>query len=145
MSQQSSPNQRRRVSPATIAVAILVVIAVILISIAGLYTDLLWFNQTGFQSVFLTQIFAQIALFIVGFALMFTVTLISFWLAYRNRPVYLRMPGESPFENYQEVIDNLRRLIMFGVPGVLGVFAGIAASAQWITALQFLNSTPAGR
>jgi len=145
LSQQSSPNQRRRVSPATIAVAILVVIAIILISIAGIYTDLLWFNQVGYQSVFLTQIIAQIVLFIVGFALMFTLTFISFWIAYRNRPVYLRMPGESPFENYQEIIDNLRRLIMFGVPGVLGVFAGIAASAQWITALQFLNSTPAGK
>lgn len=144
MSQQSSPASRRRVSPATIAVGILVVIATILISAAGIYTDLLWYNQLGFQSVFLTQIFAQVALFIAGFALMFALTLISFWVAYRNRPVYLRMPGESPFENYQQVIDNLRRVIMFGIPAVLGVFAGVAATAQWTTALQFLNSTPAG-
>jgi uncharacterized membrane protein (UPF0182 family) len=122
----------------------LVVIATILISAAGIYTDLLWYNQLGFQSVFLTQIFAQVALFIAGFALMFALTLISFWVAYRNRPVYLRMPGESPFENYQQVIDNLRRVIMFGIPAVLGVFAGVAATAQWTTALQFLNSTPAG-
>lgn len=144
MSQQSNPASRRRVSPATIAVGILVVIATILISAAGIYTDLLWYNQLGFQSVFLTQIFAQVALFIAGFALMFALTLISFWVAYRNRPVYLRMPGESPFENYQQVIDNLRRVIMFGIPAVLGVFAGVAATAQWTTALQFLNSTPAG-
>ncbi len=145
MSQPSSPAQRRGVSPATIAVGVLVVIATILISAAGIYTDFLWFNHLGFQSVFLTQIIAQVALFIVGFALMFAVTLLSFNLAYRFRPVYLRMPGESPFENYQQVIDNLRRLIMFGVPAVLGVFAGVAATAQWTTALQFLNSTPAGR
>ena len=145
MSQPSSPNQRRRVSPATIALGILVVIATVLISAAGIYTDLLWFNQLGFQSVFLTQIFAQVALFAAGFALMFALTLFSFWLAYRNRPVYLRMPGESPFENYQQVIDNLRRVIMFGVPAILGVFAGVAATSQWTTALQFLNSTPAGR
>jgi len=145
LSQPSSPAQRRGVSPATIAVGVLVVIATILISAAGIYTDFLWFNHLGFQSVFLTQIIAQVALFIVGFALMFAVTLLSFNLAYRFRPVYLRMPGESPFENYQQVIDNLRRLIMFGVPAVLGVFAGVAATAQWTTALQFLNSTPAGR
>ena len=145
MSQQSSPAQRRRVSPATIAVGILVVIATILISAAGIYTDLLWYLQIGFESVFLTQIFAQVVLFLAGFALMFAVALVSFWLAYRHRPVYLRMPGESPFENYQQVIDNLRRLIMFGVPAVLGVFAGVAATAQWTTALQFINSTPAGR
>lgn len=142
---QPAPAQRRRVSPATIAVGILVVIATILISVAGIYTDLLWFNELGFQSVFLTQIFAQIALFTAGFAIMFVLTFISFWLAYRHRPVYLRMPGESPFENYQQVIDNLRRLIMFGVPAILGVFAGVAATAQWTTALQFLNSTPSGR
>jgi len=145
LSQPSSPAQRRGVSPATIAVGVLVVIATILISAAGIYTDFLWFNHLGFQSVFLTQIIAQVALFIVGFALMFAVTLLSFNLAYRFRPVYLRMPGESPFENYQQVIDNLRRLIMFGVPAVLGVFAGVAATSQWTTALQFLNSTPAGR
>ena len=145
MSQPSSPAQRRGVSPATIAVGVLVVIATVLISAAGIYTDFLWFNHLGFQSVFLTQIIAQVALFIAGFALMFAITLLSFNLAYRFRPVYLRMPGESPFENYQQVIDNLRRLIMFGVPAVLGVFAGVAATAQWTTALQFLNSTPAGR
>jgi len=145
LSTPSSPAQRRRISPATIAVGILVVIATILISAAGIYTDLLWFNQIGFQSVFLTQIFAQVALFLIGFALMFSITLVAFWLAYRHRPVYLRMPGESPFENYQQVIDNLRRLIMFGIPGILGVFAGVAATAQWTTALQFLNSTPSGQ
>jgi len=145
LSQPSSPAQRRGVSPATIAVGVLVVIATVLISAAGIYTDFLWFNHLGFQSVFLTQIIAQVALFIAGFALMFAITLLSFNLAYRFRPVYLRMPGESPFENYQQVIDNLRRLIMFGVPAVLGVFAGVAATAQWTTALQFLNSTPAGR
>ncbi|MDR9362563.1 MAG: UPF0182 family protein [Microbacteriaceae bacterium] len=145
MSQPASPAKRRRVSPATIAVGILVVIATILISAAGIYTDLLWFSELEFQSVFLTQIIAQVVLFLAGFAIMFVITLIAFWLAYRHRPVYLRMPGESPFENYQQVIDNLRRLIMFGVPGLLGVFAGTAATAQWTTALQFFNSTPSGK
>lgn len=145
MSQPASPAKRRRVSPATIAVGILVVIATILISAAGIYTDLLWFSELEFQSVFLIQIIAQVVLFIAGFALMFVITFIAFWLSYRHRPVYLRMPGESPFENYQQIIDNLRRLIMFGVPGLLGVFAGTAATAQWTTALQFFNSTPSGK
>lgn len=145
MSQPASPAKRRRVSPATIAVGILVVIATILISAAGIYTDLLWFSELEFQSVFLIQIIAQVVLFIAGFALMFVITFIALWLSYRHRPVYLRMPGESPFENYQQIIDNLRRLIMFGVPGLLGVFAGTAATAQWTTALQFFNSTPSGK
>jgi len=81
LSQPSSPAQRRGVSPATIAVGVLVVIATVLISAAGIYTDFLWFNHLGFQSVFLTQIIAQVALFIAGFALMFAITLLSFNLA----------------------------------------------------------------
>lgn len=147
MTQATSPNPSaspRRISPATIAVGILIAIIAVLLSVAGAYTDFLWFRQLGFQSVFITQIVAQIALFIAGFLVMFAITWLATFLAYKTRPIYIRMPGESPFENYQQILENLRKFIMLGVPALLGIFGGIAAFAQWEAALLFLNSSPAG-
>ncbi|MTA82830.1 MAG: hypothetical protein F2546_01800, partial [Actinobacteria bacterium] len=63
--------QRPAISPSTIAIGIVVVIGAILLSVAGLYTDVLWFDHLGFLSVLSTQIFAQSALFTVS-ALVFT-------------------------------------------------------------------------
>jgi len=142
----SSPSgvSQRRVSPAAVALTILAVIVVALVSAAGFYTDLLWFDQLGFQSVFLTQIFAQVIMFLIAFVLMASVTFLSLLLAWRSRPVYLRLPGESPFEQYQQLLDGLRRVIMFGLPAVLGVLGGLAASAQWSTALLYINRVPSG-
>ena len=81
---------RPRISPSTIAIGIVVVIGAILLSVAGLYTDVLWFEHLGFLSVLTTQIFSQILLFTAS-ALAFTlVTGLGLWLAFRFRPVYLK-------------------------------------------------------
>lgn len=147
MTQATSPSpspSSRRISPATIALGILIAIVAVLLSVAGAYTDFLWFRQLGYQSVFITQIVAQIVLFLVGFVVMFAITWLATFLAYKTRPVYIRMPGESPFENYQQILDNLRKFIMIGLPALLGIFGGIAAFAQWEAALLFINSSPAG-
>jgi len=62
MTQAANQGIRRpSISPSTIAIGIVVVIGAILLSVAGLYTDVLWFDQLGFLSVLSTQIFAQSA------------------------------------------------------------------------------------
>jgi uncharacterized protein len=105
---------------------------------------LLWFGQLGYQGVFVTQILAQVIMFVIAFVIMGSVTFVSLLLAWRSRPIYLRLPGESPFEQYQQLLDGLRRVIMIGLPAVLGVLGGLAAAAQWPTALLYLNRVEAG-
>ena len=136
---------RPTLSPSTIAIGIVVVIGAILLSVAGLYTDVLWFDQLGFLNVLTTQIFAQIALFTVS-ALAFTlITGLGLWLAFRFRPVYLKFADErSPFEQYRQLVDQLRKAVMIGIPLALGALAGLAVAPNWGIVLSYLNQTPFG-
>lgn len=136
---------RPTLSPSTIAIGIVVVIGAILLSVAGLYTDVLWFDQLGFLSVLTTQIFAQSALFTVS-ALAFTlITGLGLWLAFRFRPVYLKFADErSPFEQYRQLVDQLRKAVMIGIPLALGALAGLAVAPNWGIVLSYLNRTPFG-
>jgi hypothetical protein len=136
---------RPNISPSTIAIGIVVVIGAILLSVAGLYTDVLWFDQLGFLSVLSTQIFAQSALFTAS-ALAFTlITGLGLWLAFRFRPVYLKFADErSPFEQYRQLIDQLRKAVMIGVPLALGALAGLAVAPSWGIVLSYLNRTSFG-
>lgn len=139
------PITRPKVSPATIALGVLFVIGAALLGAAGFYTDWLWFDQLGYLSVFRTQIFAQAILFVVaalGFGL---ITGLSLWLAYRFRPIYLKFPDErSPFEQYRQILEQLRRVVMIGVPVAFGILAGLATAPNWGVVLSWLNSTPYG-
>ena len=108
-------------------------------SAAGIYTDWLWFRQLDFEVVFFTQIVGQIVAFLVGFVIMTLLVAIGLMTAWRSRPVYLKMPDESPFQAYQQLLDGLRRVIMLGLPALLGVFGGLIAAREWQTAALWLN------
>ena len=141
----SAPLGRPKVSPATIALIVLVVIGAILLSVADLYTDVMWFDQLGFLSVLTTQIFSQAALFAAAALTFALITGVSLGLAYRFRPVYIRFPDESsPFEQYRQLLEQLRKVVMIGVPIVLGVLAGLAVAPSWGIVQSYLNRTPFG-
>jgi uncharacterized membrane protein (UPF0182 family) len=141
----AAPMGRPKVSPATIALVILVGIGAILFSISDFYTNVLWFDQLGFLNVLTTQILAQAALFAAGAVSFALITGVSLWLAYRFRPVYIRFPDESsPFEQYRQLLEQLRRVVMIGVPLGLGILAGLAVSPSWGIVLSYLNRTPFG-
>ncbi len=109
---------------------------------AGLYADWLWYSQLGYLSVLTTQWFATGAMFLIGFFAMAIPVWLSIEVAFRWRPVYAKL--SSQLDRYQQVVEPLRRLAMYGIPAVLGLFAGFAASANWKTALEWLNRTPSG-
>lgn len=78
---QSQPAMNRRVSPVSIAVGILAAILFALLSAAGIYTDWLWFDQLGYEEVFLTQILGQVIAFAIGFVVMALLVSIGLALA----------------------------------------------------------------
>ena len=102
---QSTPQQGRKVSPVSIAFGILAAIVFALVSAAGIYTDWLWFRQLDFEVVFFTQIIAQVVAFLIGFVIMTAVIAVGLMLAWRTRPIYLKMPDESPFQVYQQLLE----------------------------------------
>ena len=139
--QPSSSANRTRVS-LTITAVVIAVIVIAFFVFANLYTDILWFDQLGFLNVLTTGWFAGAIMFLVGFVAMAVPVWASIEIAFRARPVYAKL--NSQLDRYQQVIEPLRRLAMFGIPAVLGVFAGVSAASQWQTVLQWLNKTPFG-
>ena len=89
---------------------------------ANLLTDFMWFDQLGFESVLITQWTARVVMFVVGFLAMALPVWGAIQLAYRLRPVYARL--SSQLDRYQEVVEPLRRLAMWGIPVFFGFFAG---------------------
>jgi uncharacterized membrane protein (UPF0182 family) len=124
---------RRSRAPLAITAAIIAGLVILFFIFAGLYADVLWFDQLGFLSVLTTQWIASGALFVVGFLGMAVPVWVSIQIAYRLRPVYAKL--NSQIDRYQQVIEPLRRLAMYGIPALLGLFAGVAAATHWQTIL----------
>ncbi|OYC95101.1 UPF0182 family membrane protein [Microbacterium sp. Yaish 1] len=136
----ATPSRSRRAVGITLAVIAAVVVAFFIF--ASLYADWLWFRQLGFDGVLVTQWTARAIMFVVGFVAMAVPVWLSIQLAYRLRPVYARL--SSQLDRYQEVVEPLRRLGMWGIPTFFGFFAGFAASAQWETVALWLNGGTTG-
>ncbi|MFT4219782.1 MAG: UPF0182 family protein [Microbacterium sp.] len=140
MTTTSAPNQatpRRSRRAIAITLAVLAVLVAGFFAFSNLYADWLWFTQLGYQNVLTTQWIARVVMFAIGFVGMAVPVWLAIQLAYRLRPVYARL--SSQLDRYQEVIEPLRRLSMWGIPIFFGFFAGFAASAQWEVTWLWLN------
>lgn len=135
---------KRRVSPTAIATVIVVAIGIAILGILAVYTDLLWFGQLGFESVFVTRIGAQAGLFAVAAAFMGLLTWLSFYIAYRTRPIYLKFSDDDRFGSYRRALEELRKILMIGVPIIFGVLGGAAVANSWDVVLTWLNRTYTG-
>lgn len=137
------PRRRRGALGPTIVV--LVVLGILLMLTAQLWTEWLWFDAAGYLQVLRTEWVTRAVLFVLGFLVMAGAVYASMTIAYRTRPVYApSTPEQASLDQYREMIEPLRRLVMLAAPAVLGFFAGIAASGQWQTILIFLNREPFG-
>lgn len=112
---------------------------------SGIYADILWFDQLGYLDVFVKQNVTQAAIFIVAALIMGATVYASLRIAYGARPIYAPdADGQDNLSRYQETIEPVRRLAMIGIPALLGLFAGTAASSQWQQVLLFFNQVPYG-
>ncbi|MFK4761368.1 UPF0182 family protein [Microbacterium sp. ZW T5_45] len=140
MTSTSAPNPATpRTSRRIFSISLVIIAALIaaFFVFASLFTEFLWFDQLGFSSVLTTQWFATAIMFVVGFLGMAVPLFVTIQLAYRLRPVYVRL--SSQLDRYQEVIEPLRRLAMWGMPIFFGLFAGFSAASQWKTVLMWMN------
>lgn len=138
---QATPSRTRRIIAITLAVIAALVVAFFVF--ANLYADWLWYDQLAYREVLVTQWLARLAMFAIGFLGMAVPVWLSIQLAYRLRPVYARL--SSQLDRYQEVVEPLRRLAMWGIPVFFGFFAGFAASAQWETTWMWFNGVATGK
>ncbi len=139
---QSRPATRTR-AVVTITAITLAVLIILFFVFAGLFSDWLWFQQVGYLKVLTTQWIAQFSLFFIGFFAMAIPVFVSIEIAFRLRPVYAKL--NSQLDRYQQVVEPLRRLAIYGIPIILGLFGGGSASSRWQTVLEYLNRTSFGQ
>lgn len=137
------PASLRQRSPLIVAISVLLALVAAFVTFAGVWVDVLWYDQAGFTSVLFTQ---WIALGIIGVSAFFLMS-IPLWLslniAYRTRPLTVRLSEGA--ERYRLAVEPIRKLVMHLGPLVVGVFAGIAAASKWPIVVQWLNKTPFGQ
>ncbi len=145
-SRPSPSTTRRRRSP---LIATLIVVAVLVIGFvyfSQVYADVLWYNQLGFLEVFVKENLTRIALFAAAFVIMAVCVYFRIRAAYSSRPLYA--PDSSLQDNlnrYPAPLEPVRKLLMIGIPVVVGGFAGTAAMAMWEQALLFFNRKDFGQ
>ena len=139
---QQQPVRRSR-APLGIAIAAIAALVILFFMFANLYADWLWYDQLGFLQVLTTQWVASVVMFFIGFFAMAIPVWVSIEAAFRWRPVYAKLNAQ--LDRYQQVIEPLRRVAMYGIPILLGIFAGVATSSRWQTVMEWLNRTEAGR
>ena len=113
-------------------------------SFAHLYTEWLWFGETGYQSVFLKSLTTKGLVGVGVFAAAFLVLFGNLRLAARaQRRPYVVFPGGG---DIQPVVLEPRHLrwLAAGASALLALFLSGAASGQWLMLLQFLDATPFG-
>lgn len=125
-----------------ILIAVLAVLVLCSPQIAHFATDYLWFDEVGYQSVFLTFTFAKFAVGIVVFLLVFLLSYLTLHVTTKYEPK-VTVEGDTVVN-----VPNKKggKRIMALVPSlVLGVLAGyLSATALWQNILLFLQQTPAG-
>ena len=137
--------RRRRRGALAPTLAILGVLAVLALVLASVWTDVLWYGQLGYTSVYRTELLTKGVLFLVGALITGGAVLASLLVAYRSRPIYAPVSTEqASLDRYRESIEPLRRLVVIAVPVALGLFAGSAASQQWQDFLLWWNRVPFG-
>lgn len=136
-------NNARRVR-----VGFLVVFFFLITSIStavALYTDLLWFNEVGFQEVFWTVLTSR-AILVVSFGLLFFVLcLVNLLVVGRAAPAY-QVPAagdqEDPFERFREAFIPFSKWIPIGASAFLGLLFALRMAPVWDRFVLAMNAVP---
>jgi uncharacterized membrane protein (UPF0182 family) len=95
--------------------------------------------------VFTTQLWARLGLLLVFGLGMALIVGLNMWLAYHYRPVFRIMsPEQQSLERYRMALDPIRRFAFIAIPAFLGLLAGVSATAEWQTYLEWRNATEFG-
>ena len=113
--------------------------------LVGFYTEWLWFGELGYQSVFLTRLGAQGALFAMAFAVAAVWLTVNFRIALASvgdiRTVFTTRDGiEVALPGRPQM-----RLLATGLAFVLAVVIGLYGSSQWQTWLAWRYAVPFGQ
>ena len=125
-----------------------VVLFLVVPTFTDFYTDWLWFDQVGFDQVFVRTLVSQLMLgvtvFLAAFALLFGSLRLA--LHEMTKPYLVVGGGGAGGPEVRPIVIDRKgiRLIAAGAAGLAAMFMGMFASGQWMTWLQYRYATPFG-
>jgi uncharacterized membrane protein (UPF0182 family) len=125
---------------------VLVAVAFVVPTLVDLYTDWLWFGETGYQRVFYKSLATRAVLGVVVGSAVFALLLVNAALALRGlRGWEFMVPTEQgPPRRVMAGPEGLKR-IFYGATALVGVLVGVYASTRWQSWLLFWYATPFGK
>lgn len=136
----------------TVIVASLIVLVVVVIGLffglARFITDVMWYDQLGFQSVVWTQLGTKVGLWVAYALLMAVVGLVAAVLAIRARPdsadgSTIRINGDV-IEIGKSVSSRTARRVAAVVSLIVGIIFGSQFNSNWSEILLMFNAQPFG-
>lgn len=140
---RASRSAGSRVRAFFIAAVILLVVSIS--TIVLFYTDLLWFQEVGYESVF-WKIFTSKVLLAAGLGVLFFVfLLINLFIVGRMMPVWqVTVGGQDPLERYRKGALPYLRWIAVGGSALLALLFALSVTAEWDRFVLAMNSVPFG-
>ncbi len=108
-------------------------------------TDLWWFSNLGYRSVFTGILGTQIALGAIFGLVLFVIVAVNLQIARRLRPFVIpATPQQAVIERYRQMADPYLPWLIVGVSALFALTAGGAVSSQWDQFLLWQNSQTFG-
>jgi len=139
-----SKKSRRRTWLIVAAVAIVIFIGS-LRSLAGLWTDQMWFTSVGQQKVFNTFLSVKVGIFLIFGLIFFAGLFINLMIVDRiGRTAELATPEDEMVLRYQMTIKPYAKRMYAGLAIIFGLGAGFSSVGQWQSYLLFTHSKSFG-
>ena len=139
-----SKKSRRRIWLIVAAVAIVIFIGS-LRSLAGLWTDQMWFTSVGQQKVFTTFLSVKVGIFLIFGLIFFAGLFINLMIVDRiGRTAELATPEDEMVLRYQMTIKPYAKRMYAGLAIIFGLGAGFSSVGQWQSYLLFTHSKSFG-
>src|SRR4051794_18952471 len=149
MTSPTSLPRRRHQSRSRVWILLVLVVLFILLtslrSVAGFYTDYLWFKEVHFTQVFRgvlgTQLFLSLTFTLVFFLLLWGSLTVADRIAPRFRPMG---PEDELVQRYREIVGPHAGKVRIAVAAVFALLTGVSTSGHWNDYILFRNHTNFG-
>src|SRR3954453_16370599 len=142
------PRRRRSGRRRFWIIAVLVLLFLLLTSlrsIAGFYTDYLWFKEVHLTGVFRGVLGTQIFLAVTFTLLFFVLCFINLFIVDRVAPRFRGVgPEDELVQRYREIMGPHTVKIRIVVAGFFALVTGVGTSSHWNDFLLFRNATSFG-
>jgi len=126
-----------------LVIAVLFIGFLSLRSLAGLWTDQMWFSQTGYGSVWTTLLVTKVGLAVVFGLIFFILMWVNLLLTDRFGARDLSFdPEDEIVRRFQNVVRPYAGRIYAAIGVLTGLIAGLNATGQWQAYLLFIHSKP---